>query len=193
MVPLTEFKPVEFMFLRVIWDAHHIRFPLRIVGANIKELHVVPETAHPFGRKGLALAGAWKQLADPAMEGVLLLDGDVVIDPHDYMMMLIAIHTDPDAVHIAPTKLWPSSKNDLDGWAWGHCRDGKFSQELELHPDFFAFNFTYIPRKVMDLAVAKGLKTWQFPEVDRSVSRVAREAKVRMTVVEGASPKHMHY
>lgn len=46
-----EITPVEFMFLRVIWDAHHIKFPLRITGANIKELHVQPEPAHPFGRK----------------------------------------------------------------------------------------------------------------------------------------------
>ena len=190
---MTDFKPVEFMFLRVIWDAHHIHFPLRIVGANIKELHVVPETAHPFGRKGLALAGAWKQLATPEVEGVLILDGDVVIDPHDYMMMLVAIHQDPAAVHIAPVKLWPSSKNDLGGWAWGHCRDGKYGQELELHPDFFAFNFTYIPRVVMEMAVADGLRNWAFPEVDRSMSRSARKARVRMTVVEGASPKHMHY
>lgn len=185
--------PVEFMFLRVIWDAHHIRFPLRIIGANIKELHVVPETAHPFGRKGLALAGAWKQVSEPDMRGMLLLDGDVVIDPYDYFMMRVAIEADPDAVHIAPVKLWPASNNALNGWAWGHCLNGNFSQELEMHPDFFAFNFTYIPRKVIETAAADGLRNWAFPEVDRNMSRSARKAKVRMSVVTGASPKHMHY
>jgi len=187
------FQPVEFMFLRVIWDAHHIKFPLRIAGANIKELHIAPEPAHPFGRKGLALASAWKQLATDAMAGMLLLDGDVMIDPHDYMMMLGAIHTEPAAVHIGPSRLWPASKNDLQGWAWGHAKLGVFSQELEMEPDFFAFNFTYLPRRVVELAIGKGLKTWQFPDVDRSVSRVAREAKIPMRVVKDCFPKHAHY
>jgi len=182
-----------FMFLRLIWDGHHVRFPLRIAGVNIKELHVVPETAHPFGRKGLALAGAWKQLAEPDMSGLLILDGDVAIDPYDYMMMYVAIQKDPAAVHIGPTKLWPISKMDLDGWAWGHCRGNVWGQLMELNPDFFAFNFTYIPRRVIELAIAKDLKGKQFPHVDQHISRVAREAGVRMNVVEECSPKHMHY
>jgi hypothetical protein len=187
------FQPVEFMFLRVIWDAHHVKFPLRIIGANIKELHVQPEPAQPFGRKGLALASAWKQLAEPAMAGLLLLDGDVVIDPHDYLMMLTAIHTEPDAVHIGPAKLWPVSLNSLPGWAWGHCKNGQFGQEMTEDPDFFAFNFTYLPRRVIELAIGKGLKGWQFPNVDTNMSRVAREARIPMRVVKDCHPKHMHY
>jgi hypothetical protein len=182
-----------FLFLRVIWDAHKIRFPLDIVGANIKELHVVPEPSHPFGRKGMAIAGAWKQLQEPDMSGILLLDGDVLIDPYDYIHMLAAIYQEPTAAHIAPVKLWPISKGDLDGWAWGHCRNNNFSQEMELNPDFFAFNFTYVPRKAIELAIARGLKSEQFPHVDQFVSRAARDAGIRMHVVEACQPKHLHY
>lgn len=186
-------EPVPFVFVRVIWDAHHLKYPLHLPLANFKELHVTPEPAHPFGRKGLQLASAWKQIAKPEHRGLLILDGDVLIDPHDYMMMLVAIQLDPDAVQIAPAKLWPVSKHDSPGWVWGHCREGKFTQDWVDDPDFFAFNFTYLPRRVVELAIGKGLKTWQFPEVDRSVSRVAREAKVPMRVVNDCWPKHMHY
>ena len=181
------------MFLRLIWDGHHIKFPLRIAGVNMKDLHVAPETSAPFGRKGLALASAWAQLAEPDMTGLLILDGDVVIDPCDYIHMYAAIQQEPTAVHIAPVKLWPISKNDLGGWSWGHCKDNNFTQEMTLDPDFFAFNFTYVPRRVIDLAVKAGLKNWQFPHVDQGMSRVARQAGVRMRVVEACQPKHVHY
>jgi hypothetical protein len=187
------FEPVPILFFRLIWDGHHVHFPLRINAVNMKELHVVPETAHPFGRKGLALAGAWGQLATPETAGLLILDGDVVIDPHDYVMMWAAIQKEPTAVHIGPTRLWPVSKNDLDGWAWGHCRDNQFSQVMEMNPDFFAFNFTYVPRRVIELAVKAGLKNTQYPGVDKLMSRTARQAGVPMRVVEDCQPKHLHY
>ena len=185
--------PVPYLFFRIIWDAHHIQFPLRVTGFNIKELHVSPEPGAPFGRKGLALAAAWKQLARPDTAGMLLLDGDVVIDPHDVMMMLLAIHKDPDAVHIGPAKLWPVTMGDAPGWVWGHCRNAEWSQVMTEDPDFFAFNFTYVPRAVIELAVRKNLRDKQFPEVDRFVSRMARESGTRMSVVPDCHPKHMHF
>jgi hypothetical protein len=182
------------LFLRLIWDAHTVKIPApRIAGSNMKELHVAPEPAHPFGRKGLALAAAWKQLATPETTGILILDGDVLIDPHDYMMMLVAIHSEPAAVHIGPAKLWPVSMGDAPGWVWGHCRNAEWSQEMTEDPDFFAFNFTYVPRQVWQAAAAKGLRSWVFPNVDRGVSRAAREAKIPMRVVKDCHPKHMHY
>jgi hypothetical protein len=182
-----------FVFFRLLWDGHHIKFPLHLAGVNMKDLHVAPETSAPFGRKGLALASAWAQLVDPDMGGMLILDGDVVIDPYDYVQMYAAIQKDPAAVHIAPVRLWPVSKNDLDGWAWGHCRDGQFTQEMTLDPDFFSFNFTYVPRRVIELAVKAGLKNWQYPQVDRFMSRTARQAGVTMSVVTACRPKHLHY
>jgi hypothetical protein len=185
---------IPFIFLRIIWDAHTVQLPpMRIFGATIKELHVAPEPAHPFGRKGLALASAWKTLTGPEHAGMLLLDGDVLIDPHDYMMMLVAIHQEPDAVHIGPAKLWPISMGDAPGWVWGHCRNAEWSQEPTDNPDFFAFNFTYVPRRVWELSIQKGLKGWVFPGVDRGVSKVAREARIPMRVVKDCHPKHMHY
>jgi hypothetical protein len=181
------------MFLRLIWDAHRVSFPLRISGVPMKELHVVPETAHPFGRKGMALAGAWQQLEEEDMTGLLILDGDVVIDPWDYHMMYQAIQEDPLAVHIAPVRLWPISKGDINGWAWGHCKDNNFTAQMTLDPDFFAFNFTYIPRRVVEMAVKAGLARWQYPQVDRNMSKQARIAGVRMNVVTDCQPKHLHY
>jgi hypothetical protein len=186
-------EPKPMLFFRLIWDGHHTWFPLRLAGVNMKELHVVPETAHPFGRKGLALAGAWLQLADDATAGMLILDGDVAIDPWDYVTMYDAIQKEPDAVHIAPVKLWPVSRNGQESWAWAHCRNGQFSQVLERDPDFFSFNFTYVPRRVVELAIRAGLKNEQFPNVDRAVSRAARNAGVPMRVVELCQPKHLHY
>lgn len=182
-----------FLFFRLIWDAHHVWFPLRINSVNMKELHVAPETAHPFGRKGLALAAAWKQLSDDGTPGMLILDGDVVIDPYDYVMMYNAIMGDPEAVHIAPVRIWPVSKNDLNGWSWAHCLEGRFSQVMEMNPDFFSFNFTYVPRRVIELAIGDGLKDKQFPHVDQHMSRSARKAGVRMNVVDACRPTHLHY
>ena len=188
---------VPFLFVRVIWDAHTISFPLRIHTYNMRELHVSPEPAHPFGRKGLVLASAWQQLGTaegqlPAA-GMLLLDGDVMIDPHDMIMMHGAILTEPTAVHTAPVRLWPVSKNDLEGWAWGHWKNSQPGQGECDDPDFFSFNFTYVPRAVLDAAVKSGLKGWQFPNVDRRMSAVARATKTPIRVVKDCLPKHMHY
>src|SRR5277367_2072602 len=158
------------LFFRLIWDGHHVQFPLRLHGVNMKDLHVAPETAAPFGRKGLALAAAWTQLEEAETTGMLILDGDVVIDPYDYHMMYRAIEAEPDAVHIAPVRLWPVSKGDISGWAWGHCKDNNFTAEMTLDPDFFSFNFTYVPRRVVELAIRAGLKNWQYPVVDKMMS-----------------------
>jgi hypothetical protein len=186
---------VQYLFVRVLWDAHTVEFPLRLPMANIKEIHVTPEASHPFGRKGLVLASAWKQATEgrPDIAGMLILDGDVLIDPHDWFMMRQAIQLEPGAVQIGPSKLWPVSLDGLPGWAWGHCKNGNFTQDDTDDPDFFAFNFTYIPRKVIELAIAKGLKTKVFPGVDTFVSKTAREAKIPMRVVKDCYPKHMHY
>jgi hypothetical protein len=181
-----------FLFFRLIWTPHHAWFPLRIAGANMKELRIEPETAHPFGRKGLAIAAAWKQMATEETAGVLFLDGDVAIDPWDYTVMLNAIATAPKHVHIAPVKLWPVSLGG-DSWTWSHCKDGMFSQVLEMEPDFFSFNFTYVPRAAIEKAIQRGLATKQYPEVDRHVSRAARELGVPMNVHPLCQPKHLHY
>ena len=184
---------MPFLFLRVIWTPHHIQFPLRIAGANIKELHITPEPNHPFGRKGLALEKAWEQLAPPNCLGMLILDGDVVIDPQDFMLMSEAIGQDPGAVHVAPARIWPASKPELRGWSWAHWQ-GHPTQELCTEGiEFFTFNLTYLPAALVNAAIKKGLRAKQFPGVDAFVSKTARELRTPIRVVLGATPKHMNY
>lgn len=182
------------LICRVIWDPHPVRFPLRIHGAVIREVHIAPETAWPAGRKGLVLESAWKQLGTDAV-GMLLLDGDVVIDPHDLLMMMTAIVSEPAAVHTAATRIWPVSKGDIPGWVWSHW-SGKPTQDLgkaSAGPDFFSFGFTYIPRAVMDAAIRSGLRSKVFPHVDQHVSATAVKAGVPIRIVRDCMPKHMNY
>lgn len=180
------------IFVRVIWDAHVVKLPLALPGARMIELHVQPEPAHPFGRKGLALASAWQQLSKPEHSGMLILDGDVAVDPWDVLTMMLAVNTEPGAVHVAPAKIWQATTGSEQMWTWGHWRDQR-SQEWCEDPQWFAFNFTYLPRKVMEAAIKAGLKQWQFPNVDMNVSRAARAAGVPVRVVKDCAPKHMHY
>lgn len=184
--------PVGMIFVRVIWDAHVVKLPLALPGARMIELHVQPEPSHPFGRKGLTLASAWTTLATDEHAGMLILDGDVAIDPWDVLMMLAAVQSEPDAVHVAPAKIWRTTTGSEELWTWGHWR-GERSQEWCEDPDFFAFNFTYIPRRVIEEAVKKGLRSWAFPHVDQRVSRTARQLGIPVRVVKDCSPKHMHY
>jgi hypothetical protein len=184
---------LPFLFIRVIWDAHTIKVPFRLWGANVKELHLGLDPNHPFGRKGLALEQAWQQLAPPDCRGMLILDGDTLIDPQDYALMCEAIESFPGDVHVAPARIWPSSKPELRGWSWAHWSKGP-TQELETEGiEFFSFNFTYLPARLILASVKGGLKGWQFPLVDARVSRTARLNRIPVHVVTGAAPKHLNY
>jgi len=184
-----------FLFLRMIWDRRETPMPpVRI--ARMMSLHYGPEPDHPFGRRGRAMEAAWKQLSGPATAGMLLLDGDVVIDPWDYTVMAAHIQAEPAAVHVAPVKLWQVSKTDMElAWAWGHCRNGVFTQDDygPEDPDFFCFNFTYLPRALVEACIKAGLRSWMFPTVDKEVSRVFRRSGIPVRVVKDCTPKHMHY
>jgi len=181
----------EFLFIRMVWDRTGWPQP-RIVGSRPFDLHYGPEPDYPFGRRGKAMAGAWEQLSTTDTRGMLVQDGDVLIDPHDFMMMLSAIVTEPGAVHVAPVKIWPASKAELPGWQWAHWK-GHGSQEIEYEPDFFCFNFTYIPRALIERCIRDGLKTWRFPGVDTRVARACRAANIPIRVVKDCAPKHMHF
>ena len=180
------------IFVRVIWDAHVVKLPLALPGARMIELHVQPEPSHPFGRKGLTLASAWTQLAKPEHAGLLILDGDVAVDPWDVLMMMAAVNLEPAAVHVAPAKIWQATTGSDQLWTWGHWRDQR-GQEWTEEPQWFAFNFTYLPRKLIELAITKGLRSKQFPQVDMWVSEVAQKAGIPVRVVKDCAPKHMHY
>jgi hypothetical protein len=184
---------LPFLFIRVIWDAHTIKIPLRLWGANVKELHLGLDPNHPFGRKGLALEQAWQQLAPADCAGMLILDGDTLIDPQDYALMCEAIESDPAAVHVAPARIWPASKPELRGWSYAHWSKGP-TQQLETEGiEFFTFNFTYLPASLLQASIKAGLKGWQFPLVDSRVSRCARMNRIPVHVVTGATVKHLNY
>lgn len=154
--------------------------------------HVTPSDDHPYGRKGLVIASAWRALSDDGMAGLVILDGDVAIDPADVGAMLAAVEDDPGAVHVAPVRLWPVSTKAA-GWVWGHGRANTFTQRDLEHPDCFGFGFTYLPRELIEASLDAGLEDWGYPGVDARVGDVGRKLKIPVRVVRGASPKHINF
>jgi hypothetical protein len=177
----------DIVTIRMDWDRTAI--PLRL--PQFRVVAFGPEPGFPFGRKGAALAGAWRQLATPAAAGMLILDGDVAIDPADVRAMFTAIDPAPDIVHVAPARLWPISTGQ-PGWVWGHGR-GRYTQDDHDDPDVWTFCFTYLPRQLIEACVKTGLETWAYPSVDRRVHQLAAELGVPARTVRGAAPKHLHY
>lgn len=194
----------RFVFCRLVVDhqaeaLHHFRMP----GARWFDLRIGPEPGAPLGRKGRVLDTAWRQLRERGTAGMLLLDGDVAIDPLDFAAMQAAIGADPGIVHVAPARLWPQSTQQ-DGWAWAHWDEGHgMSQEWSAAPDRWSFNFTYIPAKVINTASSTGIEIgprkrlklaeWVFPTVDMKMNQVAKNCGVPARIVEDCFPKHLHY
>lgn len=178
----------RFSCMRLNWN--NTALPVKL--KRFRDIHITPSDGYPFGRKGLVLASAWRQLADPRADGALLLDGDVAVDIGDVAAMDQAIATDPGRVWTAPAKLWPTTSGQ-DGWVWSHRRaGGTFTQDLSAaeDPDFFSFCFTYIPRTLME---HPALPSWTFPTVDVQMSRAATAARIPASVVAGCWPKHLHF
>jgi len=188
-------RDVNFVFCRLIWEKSGPPFPFHMPRTRWHDLYLCPEPGAPFGRKGRAVEGAWKQLAERGTNGLLLMDGDVVIDPLDFAGMLTAIAQAPELVHVAPARLWPASTQQ-DSWTWAHWADGHGqTQHWTDTPDRFSFNFTYLPRKLIVRAMQHKppLNTWQFPNVDQRMSQVAKECGIKAKVVPNCWPKHLHY
>lgn len=192
--------PAELLCLRIIWDRQVIPLPHNELGFH--QLHVSPEPAYPFGRKGLALASAWQQIGTATTAGMLLLDGDVVIDPHDLAAMHAAINKDPEGVWTAPVRLWRSAMREAGGgWIWSHLtgfpRDQAHLDEWDEHKDFrFSFCFTYLPRHLIVAAIkaSPGLKTWAYPHCDMRMHQLAARRRVPVRIVrDGCTPKHLNY
>lgn len=177
----------ELICLHVNWD--RTALPIRL--PDFHELHIGPEPGYPAGRKGLQLAGAWRQLAGATTDGLLLLDGDVAVDALDLAAMRHAIHAEPGIVHTAAVRLWPKSTKRA-GWIWGHWAREP-GQKMTRAPWRFSFCFTYVPRAVIEQALEDGLESWTFPWVDREMSCAARAAAVRVSVVPNCTPKHIHF
>lgn len=179
----------EIICVRVNWNNSALAIPLP---AAFHILHVRPTADHPFGEKGRSLAGTWNQLSHDRMAGMLILDGDVVIEPGDMSNMLAAIHEHTDMVVVAPTRIWPLSTKRKD-WVWAHWSK-EASQVMETkNIHWFSFNFTYVPRKVIEQALKDGLADWAFPSVDKRMSQSAVRAKVPVYVAENVLPKHLNF
>jgi hypothetical protein len=165
---------------------------------------IEPEPGWPVGRKGLLLASLWKNLSQSNSDGIFICDADVAIDQADMDAMINAVCHYPEVVHVAPVKLWPRATG-LPAWVWGHRRPvtapGATNQEIMAawqedieDPTMFSFNFTYLPRRLIEGAVKSGLKDWIYPHVDENMSKLAQELGIPVRVVRnGCSPRHMHY
>lgn len=179
--------------VRLDWDRTAV--PLR-AARDFFTLHIGPEPAHPFGRKGLALKGAWCQLGNNGPEpaaGMVILDGDVAIDPGDIAAMLAAIIAEPGVIHVAPVKLWPVSTK-LPYWTWGHGLHAEgLTQTDHDNPDFFSFCFTYLPRAVIEACIKAGMDRWAFPHVDEQAQVQAGKLGIPVRVVRSAHPVHLNY
>jgi hypothetical protein len=181
-------SPVRHVVLvRLNWD--NTAIPLRIRG--FYTIRVDPEPGHPCGRKGLQLAAAWQTLSTPAAAGMVILDGDVAIDPHDLAAMLAAVELDPDVVHVGPVRLWPASTK-LDRWIWGHGR-GRFTRDDVDDVDMFGFSFTYLPRRLVLDCIEHGLASWAYPHVDERTRGRCHALRIGVKVLRNASPKHLNY
>ena len=177
----------ELVCVRVDWDRTAI--PLKL--PHFHTIRLSPEASHPFGRKGAALAGAWRQLSGRNTDGMVILDGDVAVDLLDVAAMRASVHVKPAAVHIAPVRLWPASTH-AQGWHWSHWDDAPTQDPVD-NVRRFSFCFTYLPRDLIGRCIRNGLEQWTFPHVDRMVSLQAQQAKTEIVVVEGCTPKHLHF
>jgi hypothetical protein len=122
---------------------------------------------------------------------MLILDGDVVVDPLDIGAMFSAIHSDPESVWTAPVRIWPVSTHRQD-WVWAHW-DESASQVNDENPRWFSFCFTYLPGELLNAAIKKGMKGWTWPRVDSTLSKAAQQRGIKVRVVENCWPKHMHW
>jgi hypothetical protein len=192
----------DLLHICVRWNAN----PGVPVPPRFRFLDVMPEPEHPAGRKGLMLARAWETLATPRSDGMLILDGDCAIDPLDYAAMITEACTEPDAVWTAPVRLWPASTG-FRYWVWGHRevlagRDPLPSDEETRkiwqadisNPVMFTFNFTFLPRRLMQACTAAGMAGWAYPQVDENTWRTALDQDIPVHVARrGCSPKHVNY
>lgn len=169
---------------------------------SFREYSVYPTNEHPNGQKGLLLANAWNNISKPTSDGLIICDGDVVIDPSDYSQMLGHIVTDREAVWTAPVRLWPIA-TQFPEWIWAHrkmvntnrpvaevVRD--WQEDIE-DPEMFSFCFTYLPRRLMEGAIKTGLKDKIYPGVDWFMWDTAKSLNIPVKVVRGCYPKHLNY
>jgi hypothetical protein len=153
------------------------------------EVTMGADAEHPHGRRGLWMARCWDYALGMGASGLLCLDGDTAVDLVDVAAMGVAIEDDPDAVHVAPVRLYPPG----EGWVWAHGRD-RYTQVLVAEGiNLFGFAFTYLPGGLLDACVEAGLAGWEFPLVNKRVSAVAEKLGCRVRLVGGVFPVHLNW
>jgi hypothetical protein len=192
---------VSIISVRVCWNGEAV--PLRLAN-RFYTVNIVPTADWPFGQRGKYMARAWEQLnAGPetyghepvSADGMLLLDGDVAIDPWDLQCMGEAISEEPKAVHVAPMKLWPISTRASD-WVWGHGLDRFKQNEPDDDRDcnLFTFGFTYLPKALIKQCISRGMENWVYPDVDTEVCITAMLMKnLKVNIVYACTPKHLNF
>jgi hypothetical protein len=185
--------------LRVCWNGTQI--PLRLASA-FYEVNITPSAEYPFGQRGKYMVRAWQMLNSgpvtygqesyrPA-DGMLLLDGDVAIDPWDLEVMVDAVREDNQVVHVAPMKLWPVSTR-AESWVWAYGENEFRGIEPDGPVNLFTFGFTYLPKLLIHKCIYAGMEEWVYPDVDTNVCMTAMKAKIPVNVVYACQPKHCNY
>lgn len=140
------------------------------------------------------MARAWRDYRDLGAPGVIWMDCDIAADPYDLDSMRSDIQHDETRVYVAPHKLWPGSTH-RDSWVWGHgpMRDDnpRMAQAYCAKPEWFALGFTYTPARLLNI-VLPDLPAWRFGQIDMSLSRLARENSIEISIVYGVHVKHLH-
>jgi hypothetical protein len=178
------------LFVRFNWDHTALPYDPSAPDATFKDIHLQPTPSFPVGRKGLALISYWEQMQRmrPYL-GMLIMDGDVAVDPLDIHIMRIYISESPEAVITAPIRLWYEGE-----WFWSHR--GAANMLNDMDPDeihFFSFGFTYLPKSLMEAASDAGIHAESYPYVDEFVSKLAVKMGLEIKLAEGCTPKHMHF
>ena len=165
----------------------------QFLNRHFYQVDVFPEDGFPFGRKGKVFTDTWNQARNSAVkyQGMLVIEGDVLIDPHDYNQMLKAISTNVDAIWTAPVKVWPVTTKGKD-WFWCHWSTDT-SQTLDKYPLHFGYNFTYLPKQLIELAIEAGWDKWDYWTDDSEMPKIAMRNKIPVKVPEDCWPKHLHY
>ena len=184
----------EIISVRTVYDFDGNGVIDQMINRRFYTIKIPVDINHPLGRKGKAFVTAWKQLKGDANNnaGMLVLDQDVALDPHDYKMMLQSIDRYPDDVSLAPVKIWPVSTKRPD-WVWGHATEEDRSQISHDNPKYFSFCFTYLPKRLINACIKAGWENWDYPGADTPVALKAFVMGIPKHVVKDCMPKHMNY
>lgn len=126
---------------------------------------------------------------------MILMDPDIVADPHDLKQMHHNVEAYPDTAQITEHILWPATTHHDDWvWAFGPVENGKaiLTQNFMKHPQWIANGFTYWPRRLLDIALPH-MPYFDPLTEDINLSRFARENGIIMRVITAPGVKHVHF